>query len=301
MATFLTSIHESELVDYSLPIFSNYLTIVSAYNYTVDGATSNRDLLDTYLSFDWSYFVSIISMFILFVISWNFCSYISRRLIRRKSISRRLINRRIITEEVIGKRLTSESAVWIILRALLDQDLFPINFKKMSKVSKITFSFLPICISIFFFLLIRCFMFNMISTDLVIIAQPKVIRSYEDILNGENTSAIFLDGMGEEDFFKDAKDGTVEHAIWQRRKTLESLSLLRIRELVQPTIEQKICAIVRHWIAVVLVYHGLSIASNHDNSVRGLITMDPSGKSFTGAFMLNTHAHPILRKFIHDQ
>ena len=300
MATFSTSIHESRLIDYSLPVFSNYLTIVSAYNYTEIGATSDRDLLDTYLSLDWSYFVSLISMFIFFVISWNFCSYISRRLIRRKVISRGLINRRIISE-VIRKGIIRESAVWIILCALLDQDLFPINFKKMSKVSKITFSFLSICVSIFFFLLIRCFMFNMISTDLLIITQPKVIRSYEDILNRENTSAIFLGGMSEEDFFKDAKDGTAEHAIWQRRKILESISPPMIVEIVHPILEQKICAIVRHWLAVLMVYYGLSIAAVHGYSARGLITMDPSGKSFTGAFMLNTHAHPIFKKFIHDQ
>lgn len=301
MATFLTSIHESKFIDYSLPIFSNYLTIVSAYNYTENSATSDRDLLDTYLSLDWSYFLSLISMFIFFVISWNFCSYISRRLIREKLISRGLINRRIISREVIRKELVRESGVWIILCALLDQDLYPINSKKMSKVSKITFSFLSICVSMLFFLLIDCFMFNVISTDLVIITQPKVIRSYEDILNSENTSAIFLDGMSEEDSFKYAEDGTAEHAIWQRRKILESLSPPKIFELVNPIIEQKICGIVRHWIAVLFVYYGLTIATDRNFSARGLITMDPSGKSFTGAFMLNTHAHPILKKFIHDQ
>ena len=53
------------------------------------------------------------------------------------------------------------------------------------------------------------------STDLVTIEEPRVVRSYDDIIGREDLNVQFFNGSGEEEFFLGAKDGSKEFKIWQ--------------------------------------------------------------------------------------
>lgn len=101
---------------------------------------------------------------------------------------------------------------WIMLCAILDQDQFP-------NVSKSSFSVLSICFSLFFFVMVDCYMMNMMRSDLVVIDEPGVVRTYQDAIDKEGLRLIFFTGSDEEKFFRDAPIGTKEYAIWQKRWT----------------------------------------------------------------------------------
>ena len=169
--------------------------------------TSNQkiemDLLDNYLSFHYSYFVAIIVTFIFFSFAWKLCSFFARKI--SKSLKKEI-------------RHARKPAYWVMLCAILDQDQYP-------NVSRISFSILSFCFSLFFYLLIDCFMLNTISTDLVVMIEPRVIRNYDDIIKRDEIRVVFLEGMNEDYFFRTADEETDEWKIWQRRQILKSVAV----------------------------------------------------------------------------
>lgn len=216
-----TRIHEVTNVDYTIPVFSDRMKIVCLYYPT--NTTTMMDLLDTYLSFDWSYFLSIILTFLFFTATWSLCSIFARRM----SPS--------LKDEIDRGR---KPAYWVMLCAILDQDQYP-------SISMISFTILFLCFSSFFYLFIDCFMLNTISTDLVVTAEPRVIRDYNDIIQRSDVKVVFLPGMNEEFFFKDAQPGTVEEQIWSKRYIIESISMEELIGLLLPLVNQQFTIILR--------------------------------------------------------
>lgn len=60
-------------------------------------------------------------------------------------------------------------------------------------------------------------MLNILSTDLIVIEESKVVKSYYDIINRDDVKVIFIKDMDENNFFKNAPDGSDELKIWEKR------------------------------------------------------------------------------------
>lgn len=273
-----TRIHEYESVDYEIPLWSDDLIIACAYNYT--GEPMPIDLLDAYLTFHWSYYFSVLFAICYLVAAWSLCAFFARKLSRK------------VRKEIRRARIDS---CWIVFSAIIDQDNFPV-------ISSICFTILSLCSSIIFFVLIDCFMLNMISTDLVVIDEPKVIKSYYDIARRKDLGIVFLPGMNEEDFFKDAKYGTYEYEIWRKRQQLESVSPGSIGQMIIPAINQKLITILREWIQVIASNYILQVAFRMEEfkDARILLTRDTTEKYYTSSFIVSKDVHPILKRFIHN-
>ena len=153
------------------------MMIFSAYNYS--STIKDADLLSTYLSFHWSYYFSIVFTFLFFTAACIFCSLPASQVSKK------------VKQEIAHARKPSW---WITKYAILDQDQYP-------NMSRVYFTILSLCFSAFFYLLIDCFMPNIISTDLVVIEHPRVIRDYHDIVDrdgGGRLKVLFHRGGTEE-------------------------------------------------------------------------------------------------------
>lgn len=220
-----------ENIGYTIPIFEDILFIGCGYNYTEE--FNDSDLLDAYLDFQWPYYVSILLTFIFFISSWKFCSFLARKISRK------------LRDEIQNARLPP---YWIMICAILDQDQFP-------AISRAAFSTLSILFSLFFYVLIDCFMLNTMSADLVTITEPKVVQSYQDIIDREGLKVIFFPGMDEEALFMSAPEGSVEAQIWEKKESMEDLSADTLARIWFPLQTQENVGILRHW----LVLEALSI------------------------------------------
>ena len=108
-----TKIWETKLdrIEYTIPVFDEFLQIISAYNYTEH--FEEQDLIDAYLEFHWSYYLSLIGTLIAFIGIWDWCSLIGSKLCKK------------VKKEIANSRLPS---YWIMTCAILDQDQFPNDF-----------------------------------------------------------------------------------------------------------------------------------------------------------------------------
>ena len=273
-----SKIFEIEEVDYSPAISSSYLQILSFYNYS--GAMKGSDLLSTYLSFHWSYYFAIIATFIIFTISWSYCSLLSSK------ISRKLL------DEIVNSR---KPPWWIMICAILDQDQYPV-------VSRISFTILSLCSSSFFYLLIDCFILSMISTDLVVIDEPRVINDYVDTIkaddDGKGVRVWMWKGSTEEEFFKDSLDGTLEREVWNRRIRTEETD---VTKLLGPLMEQRYIMICRNGLITSLANYFLQMVymtDDYGRNLRAVIVNDLTDKSWTNALIINTGRGESSRLFL---
>lgn len=272
-------IHEPtmiDFVDYSVPVYDEDLQIICSYNYTVDWVPS--DLMDAYLEFHWSYYVSLSLTFFIFIFVWKICANLATKICKT------------LRDEIRNARLPS---YWIMICAILDQDQFP-------NVSRIAFSTLSICFSLFFFILVDCFMMNIMRSDLATIEEPRVIRTYEDIVDRNGLEILFLNGMDEEVFFRDAEEGSIESKIWDKKKIIKSISPDIIGEVWQPVIDQRIIGIVRDWTGLSAANLGITKTRAMEvENIRAITTR--VDQHFTNAFMIHKDAPPKLKIFMKEQ
>ena len=79
---------------------------------------------------------------------------------------------------------------------------------------------LSILMTLSFFLLTN-FYFGLMSTDLVTVAKPTVISSYQDIMNQPNITPVFAASMSDTQEFEDAhkdEDGSIQAKFWAKYK-----------------------------------------------------------------------------------
>lgn len=184
-------------------------------------------------------------------------------------------------------------AYWLLLCAILDQDQFPI-------ISHISFTAISTFCSLCFYLMIDCFMLNLVSTDLVSVVDPPVVRNYADILERDNLSVIFLPGTSEETIFKNSLEGSVESKIWERRHIITSLSAAVVPGIIKATIAQEVVTILNTWAATILGYVCYSIAVERGYNNKVLMTRDDTDKQVTSAYMISTYADTQLKEFVHS-
>ena len=279
MALYTTKLWESGIdsIDYSIPMYEESLQMLCAYNYT--GEREEGDLFDTYLQFHWSCNLSLSLSFFFLAFSWSACVLLGRKLCHN------------IRQQLDSARLNS---FWIVTRAFFDQDQFP-------DISNVTFSALGLLISLLFFVAKDCFMLNLVSTDLVVIKEPPVIRSYQDAVERENLRILLFSGTFEETFFRGADEGTLEHNLWNKVYLVEELSPQSLMAIYDPVVEQRMVSLVRDWLGINAAVIGIT-KSRMDgyNNLRALATKDESsGKRFTVGFMIRRDAPVALRTYSH--
>lgn len=236
--------------------------------------------MDAYLDFHWTYYSSLIGTLIAFIAIWNWCSLIAGKISER------------VEKEIQNARLPS---YWIMICAILDQDQFPM-------ISRLAFTILSFCFSLFFFIMVDCFMLNMMSTDLVTIEEPRVVRSYDDIIGREDLNAEFFKGWNEEEFFREAKDGSKEFAIWQKRRIMEELSANSIGDIWQKVIDQQIIFLLRDWVGLAAANFGITKTRELGvEYIRAIYTKDETGKFFTNAFLIQKEAPQVLKDYINER
>lgn len=256
-------------IEYTMPIYDDYLQIACSYNFTED--IRSIDLMDTYLSFNISYYVSILVSFILFTLTWNmFIKKCEKLRIKRQ-----------------------DSSFWTVLRALLDQDNFP-------DIQAPSVSMLSLLVTLLFYLLINRFMLNMMSADLVIIKEPRVVTSYDDIIDREDVSVLFLNGWDDEVFFRDAEKGTPEYEVWKKRIILDDVSIDSVSKLWQPVLDQHIVSVSRDWISHAISNMGIS--KNREMGLLNVRSIETNiDKYFTNSFMINKLAPIKLKEFLNKR
>ena len=248
-------------VKYSFPAYVENMVLACIYKYENNFKTT--DLLDAYTSFDWSYYFSVTLSVIIFLCSWSLCAELGKRIAKQ------------IKDELDNDRKPS---YWLLTCAILDQDQFP-------NVSRATFSILSACISILFFVLIDCFMLNTISTDLVVFTEPKVIKSLQDILDRDDVQAVFIKGLDEDKFFKEAKEGSVEEKVWKRKSAfIEGVNEKTTQILKDKFMDQEYVAIIRDWVAYACANTLFPMLA--DGSDYRMLVIKDHEKSFINAAMM---------------
>ena len=188
-------------------------------------------------------------------------------------------------------------AYWIMICAILDQDQYP-------NISKVAFTILSFCFSLFFFITIDSFMLNSMSSDLVSIKEPKVTRTYQDVLDrpASELKVLFSPGIGEENFFRYAEPGSKEAQIWSRHVEVTQITMESIAELWNPIIAQELIGIARMWLIRAVGNLGITKTRESGNEeIRALVTRDETEKSFTNAIMYSKEINPILETFMIEQ
>lgn len=263
-------------VDYTHPIHDDFLQMICAYKY--NGNFTDSDLMDAYLDFHWSYYVSLIPTFFLFIFIWKMFTVSAGTMFDT------------IKEQLEKSRLPS---YWLMICAILDQDQFP-------DISPF-FSILSLCVTVFFFVLFDCFMMNMMSADLVTIDEPAVIRSYQDAIDRKGLGLMFFNGWDDENFFRYAKKGTMESKIWEKRYEMPGVSMDSIMQVFQPVMDQKVVVLLRDWVGLTAANFGLTkLLDGGNTEMRALMTKDETGKFFTNAYMIQKDAHELLKNYFHD-
>ena len=143
-------------------------------------------------------------------------------------------------------------------------------------------------------------MLNAMSSSLVSIKEPKVTRTYQDVLDrpASELKVIFSPGTGEDNFFRDAEPGSKEAQIWDRHVEVTQLTMNAISDVWSPVIGQELIGITRMWVLRTAANFGLTKTRAIGNeAIRALGTTDETGKSFTNGVMYLMDINPILEKF----
>ena len=84
--------------------------------------------------------------------------------------------------------------------------------------------FLSIFMTLSFFLLTTIY-FSLMSTDLVSVVKPSVIKSYQDIMNRPNMTLVFASSMSDTEEFEEADDPQlIEYKFWNKYKNRVELA-----------------------------------------------------------------------------
>ena len=280
MAVIGTKIRGSDLsyIQYSAPVFEEFLMVLSFYNYTEHMAET--DLLDAYLQFPLSYYQSIFFTFTAFVLTWKYCARAASKLSRR------------VRRQLRRSRLPS---YWIMVCAILDQDQYP-------KVSRVAFTILSFCFSLFFFITIDCFILNGMTTDLVVIEEPATVASYDQVIAREGLEVVFLRGSDEMAFFRDAEEGSKERQIWDKRMVMDGISLDSLGQVMATGLDQKTVSIFRDWVMHTILNIGITKTREMGlEYVRARAVKDETGKYFTIANMVHAKAPLAFKQYLHSR
>ena len=73
---------------------------------------------------------------------------------------------------------------------------------------------MALIVSIMSFILITGYFCNLMSTDMVIVEKPKVLESYQDIIDKKTVIALFAKTLTDYEYFRNAREGSIEKRLW---------------------------------------------------------------------------------------
>ena len=96
--------------------------------------------------------------------------------------------------------------IWIVSMFSLEQDY-------LKETNRFLYVF-SATITFFWFFIMQ-YLTNMMSTELVVVKDPKAILSYQDIIESENSRPIFPKSWLDHEEFELALEGTIERTVWK--------------------------------------------------------------------------------------
>lgn len=259
---------------YTRPVYVENLAQACVYEYQT--VTESADLLDTYLSFNWSYYFSIFISILCFIASWNICAMIGSRI--DVSVKNKL-------------RSTRKPAYWLITCSILDEDQFP-------DIARISFSAISICTFMLLYFFIDCFLLNQISTDLVVVVEPQVVKSYSDILYRDDVKALFVESNDDNKFFSDAKYGSLEHEIWKTKSIMvHAVDSENIQRYQEGILKQRYVGIIRDWVILSAANTMAPIMAKMNNDLLRLYVKS-TGQSYDNSCMMRNDIDPRFYVYI---
>lgn len=230
--------------------------------------SESADLLDTYLSSNWSYYIAIFVSILFFIAFWNVCAVIGAKM--DGSIKERM--------DCVRK-----PGYWLTICAILDLDQFP-------AMARISFSTISLCSSLLFWFLIDCFILNQISTDSVVVVEPRVVKSYPDIMD-RDVRALCILNADDNKFFSHAKYGTIERDIWDKKRLIvQGFDGVSIQKYQEGFLEQRYVGIIREWAIHGLANTAMPIIARINDKYR--LYVKSTGQSFDAPFMMRTDIDP---------
>lgn len=216
--------------------------------------------------------------FFLFIFSWSLCSVVACKMSQR------------IQNEISR---TQKPSYWVMICAILDQDQYP-------NISKVSFTILSLLTSTLFYLLIDCFMLNMISTDLVVTAKPSVIQSYDEIIVREDLRVFDYKGSSAGRLFKRAVPGSKFHEVAKKVKLYDFI--LDAYNVWEPIRDQKMILASSEWGSVYIGTKYRALVPNElKQTIRILLTKDETGQRATNAFMVSKHITKLFRSYVDEK
>ena len=196
---------DTVLLPYTIPViksniktgpvfFSDKITIISTYK--VENDNPNPGIFDTFDAFGVDALALIINFF--FILTVLIClTYI----LERKSLSRRV--------RINGRRFKLRFVPWFIFRFFMKQ--FP-SFPGNMTALKVLLN----CCLLTFSYFITFFYTSMIKTDMITVKAPRVIGSYQDIVDDPSISPYIRHAFDEYVSFKQAPSESRKRRIWER-------------------------------------------------------------------------------------
>ena len=258
-------------------VFSDKIAIASTYKFENDN--SNPQILDTFNAFGVDTVTLILHFFVILAVL--IClTYI----FERKSPCRRV--------RMNGRRFNFRFVPWFIFRFFVKQ--YP-SFPGNMTASKII---LTCCLLLFSFF-VTFFYSSMIKTDKVTVKVPRVITSYQDILDDPEIVPYIGDIFDEHISFKKAPEGSLRKKVWGRIMNMEVNKLLHQNGCIRddgadcpyfhdrnPFMRTK---------AVIISYASMNTAAKYSAAVylksvkirRGLYVSDPTENEKLSASLIN--------------
>ena len=174
--------------------FSDKIQILSTYNVDNDG--SSPGIFATFEAFGLDAVTLILNFFVILVVL--IClTYILERMSRRRQI------------RIKGRRFKLRFVPWFIFRYFVKQ--FPSLPGNMTALKV-----LLTCCLLTFSYFVTFFYTAMIKTDMVTVKTPRVIASYQDIVDDPSIQPYIRHNFDEYKSFKHAPSGSLKKKIWER-------------------------------------------------------------------------------------
>ena len=250
-------------------LFSDKIAILSTYK--VENDDRHPRILDTFASFGVDALALILNL-LAFLAVLICLTYI----LERKSLSRGI--------RINSRRFKLRFVPWFIFRFFVKQ--FP-SFPGNMTALKVLLT----CCLLTFSYFVTFFYTSMIKTDMVTVKAPKVIASYQDILDGPKIKPYICYGFDEYTSFKYAKEGSLKRKIWERilkmgvKKLVSHRGIGKLLYLNSPFMNSK---------AVVMAYVSLLDVGKYwislyfwEKKTRGLYVSDATESAKLSASVIN--------------
>ena len=252
-------------------LFSDKIAIASTYKFE---SVPSPGILDTFNAFNVDAVTLILNFFVILAALILFTYILDRKNLRRRV-------------RVSGCRFKLRFIPWFMFRFFVKQ--FP-SFPGNITVLKVILT----CCLLTFSGFVTFFYTSMIKTDMVTVKTPRVIASYQDIVDDPQISPYIWHAFDEYISFKEAPEGSLKKQIWERivkmgvNKLVNAKSRSNLLNPNGPFMRSK---------AVFMAYTNVHDAGKYfcalylkKEKTRGLYVSDPTENEKMSAIVINRFA-----------